>query len=51
MWNGGGRRVADAETSHGDDGRTLDELGADVLVGDVQHRRVEDGTTIVHLQK
>jgi len=48
--HGGGSGIADAETSHGDDGGAFDELLANILIGDVQHGRVEDRTAIVHLQ-
>ena len=49
MWDGSRSRVADAETSHGDDGSALDEFGTNIFIGDIQHGRVEDGTTVVHL--
>jgi len=48
--NGSRSRVADAETSHGDDGSALDEFGTNIFIGDIQHGRVEDGTTVVHLK-
>lgn len=47
--NGGGRGITNSEASHSDDGGALDEFGADILVGDIEDRRVKDGTTVVNL--
>ena len=49
MRNGGRSGVSDAETSHCHNGRTFDELLADVIVGDVQNGRMQDRTTVVYL--
>ena len=40
--------VADAQRDHGDDGSAFDESRPDVIVRDVQDRRVVQGPVVVH---